>query len=66
MILELKLNDGSKCVFGGNFTFLVADDKYLEVRAWNDRTLALKLKDFPTYSTEGNIIYCEEEDECKI
>lgn len=60
MILELKLNDGSKCVFGGNFTFLVDNNKYLELRAWNDRTLARKLKDYPTYNEERNIVYCEE------
>ena len=59
MILEVKLNDGKKIVFGGNFSFFVAKEKHLFVK-YDDYLSHYILKDYPTYSVGANIVFCEE------
>lgn len=62
MILEVKLKNGKKCVFGGNFMFSVNEEKHLYVHS-EDNCQCFILKNYPTYNVGGSMIYCEEIEE---
>lgn len=61
MILEIKTNDGKKCVIGGNFIFSVDGNRRLSVSFGGGEIIKnTPVKDYPTYSVGANIVFCEE------
>lgn len=59
MILQLKQRNGKTLIYGGDIVFTVDKDKELTLY-YKDRSICIKLKDYPTYSVGGNFVYCEE------